>query len=90
MLSTGNTCENVLPCTDLLLRQKPGAQRVLVIDAPASVALHAIRGVGAICLLRDAIEQQIAQPVGRETQRAVARIGGDLHVDVVHMLLQAK
>ena len=76
--------------SDLLLHQKAGTQRVLVIDAPASVRLHAICGVGASCLLRDAIEQQIAQPVGRETQRAVARVGGDLHVDVVHVFLQAK
>ena len=53
------------------LRQECRAERVLLVDAPASVRLDAGRHVRARRLLRDAIEQQIADRVGRKCQRLV-------------------
>ena len=70
------------------MREKPRAQRVLLVYAPAPVALNATCPRRAVCLLRDAIEQQIAERVGREGQCATAREPRDLHVDITDVLLQ--
>ena len=48
------------------LRQEAGAQRVLVVDPPASVALHAGRHILPRGLLGNAVEQQVADRVRRE------------------------
>src|ERR1700759_3076188 len=63
---------------------------MLVINAPASVTLRAICGVGTPSLLRNTIEQQIAERVRGKVQPAIAAVGGDLQVDVAHVLLQGK
>ena len=86
--STGSTLDVVSALACSICARKPGAQRVLLVDPPASVGLHAGRHVLPRRLLRDAVEQQVADRVGRETQRAGAVEHRDLHILVVDMLLQ--
>jgi hypothetical protein len=54
------------------LCQEPGTQRVLFVDPPAAVSLHAGRDILPRRPLRDAIEHQVADPVRLEIQRAGA------------------
>ena len=71
------------------LRIYPGAQRVGIAELVGAVALQPVGHVALVGLLRDAVEEQIAERVRREIQ---ARVAGDergLHAQGSGRVLQA-
>ena len=70
------------------LSLKAGADRMLIVHAPTRIGLRAERSSRPRGVLRDPVEQQVAQRIRRVGERADAIEQRDLKIDVVDMLLQ--
>ena len=64
------------------------AQGVAAAGAIGAVGLDALRDVGADRVLREAVEHEIADRVGRIGESAVPREGGDLEIVILASILR--
>src|ERR1700686_483494 len=71
------------------LRIQSGANRVSVAKPIGTIALHAVRDISFVGLLRDAVVQQVPERIGREVEARVAGDQGGLHAQVALRVLQA-
>ena len=80
--SSGSTVEILLFCVLSPLDREARAQRMGVVELVGAVALQAIGEAAAVDVRSDAVEDEIADRVGDEMQRAVAGERGELEVEV--------